>query len=314
MRIVTYILLLLVLSVTSLFVGVSDLGIADILKMNNEKWELLKISRVPRMASLIIAGSGLSVSGLIMQQITQNKFVSPTTAGTLDAAKLGLLVAMLLIPASGLFMMSVLAFAITFAASILFFYIAGKVRYRNIIFIPLVGIIFGSILNSIATFFAYKFNVVQNVHAWMVGDFSGVLQGNYEIIYLSIPAVIITYIYANQFTVAGMGESFAMNLGLNYRSIVNIGLFCVSLSVTAIVLTIGTIPFLGLIIPNIVSIFYGDNLRKTLPVTALMGSIFLLICDIIGRTIYFPYEIPIGMVVGIIGGVIFLILLLKKKA
>ena len=146
-----------------------------------------------------------------------------------------------------------------------------------------------------------------------MGDFSGVLQGRYELIYLSIPAVALTYLYANKFTVVGMGESFSKNLGLNYRAVMNIGLFCVSLTVSVIVITVGIIPFLGLIIPNIVSVLFGDNLRKTLPITAMFGAIFLLICDIVGRLIIFPFEVPIGMTVGIIGGVIFLVLLMKRR-
>lgn len=132
-------------------------------------------------------------------------------------------------------------------------------------------------------------------------------------VYLSIPAVFITYLYANKFTVVGMGENFSKNLGLNYRAILNIGLFCIALTVSVIVLTVGAIPFLGLVIPNIVSILYGDNLRKTLPITAVFGAIFLLICDIIGRLIIYPFEVPIGMSVGVIGGIIFLILLMKKR-
>lgn len=172
---------------------------------------------------------------------------------------------------------------------------------------------FGGILHSITTFFAYKNNIVQNVNAWLMGDFSGVLQGNYELVYLSIPAVVLTYLYAHKFTIVGMGESFAKNLGLNYRTVMNIGLACISLTVSVVVLTVGSIPFLGLVIPNIVSLLYGDNLQKTLPITALMGAVFLVICDIIGRLVIHPFEIPIGMTVGIIGGLLFLILLIKKQ-
>lgn len=282
-------------------------------RWNDEQSLIMSISRIPRTAALILAGIGMSISGLIMQQMTQNRFVAPTTAGTLDAAKLGILISILLASQSGAFVRMLFAFAFTFLASLVFLKIADRIRYRNIIFVPLVGLMFGGVLNSITTFFAYKNDIVQNVNAWMVGDFSGILQGNYELIYLSIPAVVITYLYANKFTVVGMGENFSKNLGLNYRTVLNIGLFCVSLTVSSVVLTVGAIPFLGLVIPNVVSILYGDNLQKTLPITAIFGAIFLLICDIIGRLVIYPFEIPIGMTVGIIGGSIFLILLIKKQ-
>jgi len=313
LRLLFYIVALILLSIASLFVGVKSISIVDIFRWDDEQLMIMSISRIPRTVALILAGVGMSVSGLIMQQMTQNRFVSPTTAGTLDAAKMGILFSVLLIGQSDQYVRMLFSFAFTFIASIIFLKIADRIRYRNIIFIPLVGLMFGGILNSITTFFAYKNNIVQDVNAWMVGDFSGILEGNYEIVYLCIPAVFLTYFYANKFTVVGMGENFSKNLGLNYRAVLNIGLFCVALTVSVVVLTVGAIPFLGLVIPNVVSILYGDNLRKTLPITAILGAIFLLICDIIGRLIIFPFEVPIGMTVGIIGGVIFLILLIKKQ-
>lgn len=313
MKLFHLIVVLVFLSVFSLFVGVKNISFFDLFQWNDEQTMVMTISRIPRTAALILAGVGLSVCGLIMQQMTQNRFVSPTTAGTLDAAKMGILVSVIFASQANNFVRMLFAFGFTFLASIIFLKIADRIRYRNIIFIPLVGLMFGGVLNSITTFFAYKNNAVQNINAWMVGDFSGILQGNYELVYLSIPAVFITYLYANKFTVVGMGENFSKNLGLNYRAILNIGLFCIALTVSVVVLTVGTIPFLGLVIPNIVSIMYGDNLRKTLPITAVFGAIFLLICDIIGRLIIFPFEVPIGMTVGIIGGVVFLILLMKKQ-
>ena len=141
-----------------------------------------------------------------------------------------------------------------------------------------------------------------------------IMKGRYELLYISIPVLIIAYFYANRFTVAGMGEDFSKNLGLAYRRVVNIGLILVALVTTTVVLTVGIIPFLGLIIPNIVSIFKGDHLQKTLPHTAFLGAIFLLICDILGRVLIYPYEISISLMVGVIGSGIFLYLLFRRKA
>lgn len=301
------------MAVVSVFVGVADINIADILSLDSEKLALISISRIPRTMALILAGVGMSVSGVIMQQMTQNKFVAPTTAGTLDAAKMGLLMFMILVPTAGTGLKMLFAFLFTFAASIIFLGIVRKIRHRNVVFVPIVGLMFGGILSSISTFFAVRLNIVQDTNAWMIGDFSGVLQGRYELIYLSLPAILITYLYANKFTVIGMGEDFAKNLGLNYKSVMNIGLFCVSLTVSAVVITAGVIPFLGLIVPNVVSLMFGDNLKKTLPYVALTGAIFLLISDIIGRLVIYPYEVPIGVTVSIIGAVIFLILIFKRR-
>lgn len=304
----------------SLLVGISDISFLDILSGESNDLKLLTLSRIPRTVALIITGIGISVCGLIMQQMTQNKFVSPTTAGTLDAVELGILGSLIFLPQENIYLKVFFALGITFFASLIFIKIADSIRYRSVIFIPIVGLLFGGIINSITTFFAFQFNIVQDVGAgqdsigaWMMGDFSGILKGNYEPIFLCLPAVVITYWFANKFTVVGMGQDFAKNLGLNFRAVLNIGLFCVSLTVSSIVVTVGTIPFLGLVIPNIVSLFLGDNLRKTLPYTAIVGACFLLLCDVISRLLIFPFEVPIGMTVGLIGGVLFLILLLRKK-
>lgn len=313
MRALLLTFLVVILTVVSLFVGVADISIADVFQWNSEKLSLISISRIPRTAALILAGVGMSVSGIIMQQMTQNKFVSPTTAGTLEASKMGLLIFLIFIPTAGTGLKMLLAFLFTFLASMIFLAIVRKIKHRNVIFVPIVGLMFGGIIGSITTFFAVQLNIVQDTNAWMMGDFSGILQGRYELIYLTLPAIFITYLYANKFTVIGMGEDFSKNLGLNYNSIMNVGLFCVSLTVSSVVITAGAIPFLGLIIPNVVSMIFGDNLKKTLPLVALSGAIFLLICDIIGRLVIYPFEVPIGVTVSIVGSIIFLFLLLWKK-
>lgn len=305
---------LLLLSFLSLFVGVSTIKPMDLLDFGSEETEIFLISRVPRLVAILLAGAGMSIAGLIMQQLSRNKFVSPTTAGTLDATRLGILVSMLLFTNASTIEKMVVAFAFALAGTLLFMKILDRIKFKDAIFIPLVGLMFGNILSSITTFFAYKSNVIQNMSAWLQGDFSMIMKGRYELLYISIPVLIITYLYANRFTVAGMGEDFSKNLGLAYKRIVNIGLILVALITTTVILTVGMIPFLGLIIPNIVSIFQGDHLKKTLPHTALLGAIFLLICDILGRVLIFPYEIPISLMVGVIGSGIFLYLLFRRRA
>lgn len=306
------ILALLILAFISIFIGVRDISFLDILHLDDEDTLVIVVSRIPRLISILIAGIGMSVSGLIVQQIALNKFVSPTTMGTLDATKLGILLSMILFPAAGMLTKMIFSFTIALLASVIFLRIAAQIKYRSLIFIPLIGIVFGNIIAAIATYFAYKYNVVQNMEGWLIGDFSYIIKGNYEILYLAIPVVIISYLYANKFTIVGLGADASKSLGLNHTHVVYLGLFLISITATVVVLTAGVIPFLGLIVPNIVSILFGDNLKKTLPFTALIGAIFLLVCDMISRTIAFPYEIPIGLTVSIIGGVTFLGLVLKK--
>ncbi|MFC4711410.1 ABC transporter permease [Planococcus dechangensis] len=306
--------ILIVLSFVSLFVGVSSISPVDLLDFNSEETQIFLVSRFPRLVAILLAGAGMSMAGLIMQQLSRNKFVSPTTAGTLDATRLGILVSMLLFANASMIEKMAVAFLFALAGTFLFMQILNRIKFKDAIFIPLIGLMFGNILSSITTFFAYRADVIQNMSAWLQGDFSMVMKGSYELLYISVPVFIIAYMYANRFTVAGMGEDFSKNLGLKYRSVVNIGLVLVALITATVVLTVGMIPFLGLIIPNIVSIFKGDHLQKTLPHTAMLGAIFLLICDILGRVLIYPYEITISLMVGVIGSFIFLILLFRRKA
>ncbi len=310
-----YLLLLLaVLACTSIFIGVEDLSPLDIFHLNKEQASTLFESRLPRLASIIIAGMSLSICGLIMQQISRNKFVSPTTAGTMDWTRLGILISLMLFTSASPLVKMSIAFIFALAGNFLFMKILERIKFNDAIFIPLVGLMLGNIVSSIATFIAYKYDLIQNLSSWLQGDFSLVVKGRYELLYLSIPLVIIAYVYADKFTVAGMGESFSVNLGLKYKRVVNIGLIIVSLIASLVILTVGMLPFLGLIIPNMVSIYKGDNLRSSLPHTALLGAVFVLFCDILGRVIIFPYEISIGLMVGVIGSGIFLYMLLRRKA
>ena len=305
---------LIILSFISLFVGVSSISVVDLLDFQSEETQIFLISRLPRLVAILLAGAGMSMAGLIMQQLSRNKFVSPTTAGTLDATRLGILVSMLLFANASMLEKMTVAFAFALAGTFLFMQILNRIKFKDAIFIPLVGLMFGNILSSITTFFAYRADVIQNMSAWLQGDFSMIMKGSYELLYISVPVFIIAYLYANRFTVAGMGEDFSKNLGMKYRSVVNIGLVLVALITATVVLTVGIIPFLGLIIPNIVSIFKGDHLQKTLPHTAMLGAIFLLVCDILGRVLIYPYEISISLMVGVIGSFIFLFLLFRRKS
>lgn len=96
-----------------------------------------------------------------------------------------------------------------------------------------------------------------------------------------------------------MGKDFAVNLGLNYNQVLYLGLLIVAVVSSIIIVSVGVIPFLGLIIPNIVTLYLGDNLKKVLSHTALLGAVFVLFCDILGRSVIYPYEISINAVVGV---------------
>jgi len=273
---------------------------------------LFFVSRVPRLVAVLTAGMGMSVVGLIMQQLARNKFVSPGTSGTTEAAMLGVLTTMLLVPGWPILGKMAIAFAFALSGAFVFMAILQRAKFKDVIYVPLIGIMFGGIISSITGFFAYRHNALQSLGAYMFGGFNDVLRGRYELLYIAVPIVVLAYLFADRFTLAGMGHDFATNLGLNYYQVVNIGLSLVALTTAVVVLTVGSIPYLGLIVPNVVSIILGDNLRKTLPWTAITGALFVLICDVLGRVIIFPYEIPISLIIGVFGSIIFLWLILRR--
>ncbi|MGQ2952203.1 MAG: ABC transporter permease [Agrobacterium sp.] len=308
-------LLALTLAIVSLFVGVSNVSLTTLFAPDTsaDALRVLLVSRIPRTLALILAGSSMAIAGLIMQMLVRNRFVEPSTAGTTESAGLGLLVVTLFAPETPIFGKMLVAAVFALAGTALFLRILRQVPLRDVLLVPLIGIMLGGVISAVTTFFAYRFDLLQSLGAWMTGDFSGVLRGRYELLWVGFIFAIAAYLAADRFTVAGMGRDFTTNLGLNYRRVMALGLTIVSLVSAVVVVTVGMIPFLGLIVPNVVSLMIGDNMRRSVPWVATLGAVFVLSCDIIGRTVRAPYEIPIGTVVGVIGSVLFLYLLLRKR-
>lgn len=307
------ILILIILSLYSLTVGVKEFNFFGLLTGQEKDVFIVAMSRLPRLISILLTGASLSISGRIMQTMMQNRFISPSTAGTMEWCRFGVMISMLTMSTQSTLIKMLVAFLFSLLGTFLFMNLLQKLRLNNTMLIPLAGMMLGNVVSSLTTFIAYKYDMVQNMSSWLQGNFSLVIKGRYELIYFGIPFLLLAYFYAEKFTIAGMGESFSKNLGLNHKVIVMVGLSIVAIITSTITVTIGSIPFVGLIIPNIVSMMMGDNLKQTLPVTAVVGGLFLLICDLIGRLIIFPYEINISVIVSVIGSFIFLILMFLKR-
>lgn len=301
---------LIVLSLVSLFVGIGQLSVFQLIKGDKASWQLLLTSRLPRLAAILLAGAGLSIAGLIMQQISQNRFASPSTSGTIECAMLGYVLSLVLF---GNGQELWLIFGTAMLGTLIFVQFINRIQFKNAVFVPLVGIIFGNVIESVATFFAYKFDAIQNLSSWAVANFANLLQGDYELLYVAIPFALFSYLYATRISAVGLGKDFAVNLGLNYQHVLIIGVLLVSVMSASVVMIVGKLPFLGLIVPNLVSRFYGDNLRKNIPLTALLGALIVLGCDLIGRLIIFPYELPITNIISLVGGAVFIFFILQGE-
>lgn len=298
----------------SLAVAVVPIPLGDLFDPTPEQWQLMSLTRIPRVLSIVMAGAALSVAGLIMQRITQNSFVSPSTSGTTEAAVLGVLIATLLTPGASLLSKMVLAIVVAVAGTFGFLAILDRMPHRDPVVVALVGIMYGGVIGAVTVFVAYQRDLLQLLEIWTTGSFSAAMAGQYEPLYLVVVVGLIGYVYADRFTVVGLGRDVATNLGVSYRAVLNIGLVVVSVMATTVVVVVGAIPFLGLIVPNVVSLLLGDNVRRTLPVTALAGAAFVLACDVVGRTVRFPYEIPVGTVAGIVGAAVFIWLVLRSAS
>lgn len=304
------------LALTSLFIGASDVTLSTLLESGwqDGPMQVLLISRLPRTLALILAGTAMAVSGTLMQMLARNRFAEPSTVGTVEAAKLGFLAVLIAAPGAPIFVRLIVASIFALAGTAIFLRILQRLPLHSTLIVPLIGILLGGVINAVATFIAYRFELIQSLESWSTGDFSMILSGRYELLWLAFALTVIAYLMADRFTVAGMGRDFTVNLGLDYRSVVSMGLIIVSVVTAVVVVTVGMIPFLGLVVPNLVSLTLGDNVRRTVPWVALLGAGLVLACDIAGRLINAPYEIPIGTMLGVVGSALFLHLLLRKHA
>ena len=302
----------LALAVLSLFVGVGHVSPSALINDDGHARDLLLLSRLPRTAAILLAGSASAVAGVVMQLMVRNRFVEPSTVGTTEAAQAGLLVTALLAPAMPIAGRMGVAAVFALAGTALFLALLRAIPLRSAVTTPLIGIMLAGIIGATTTFFAFQFDLLQTLNSWTTGCFSGVIAGRFEMLWIVGALAIVVYLVADRFTVAGLGRDTATSLGLSYNAVRNLGLAIVATTAAVVVVVVGALPFLGLVVPNVVSMFAGDNLRRTLPWVALGGAGLVLVCDLIARTIAAPFELPIGAVMGVFCGAFFLVLLLRR--
>ena len=304
----------LVLTMTSLFIGVLDMRFKDLMALDAQAWNIMWISRVPRTVAIILTASSLSIAGLIMQAISRNKFISPSTAGTTNAALLGVLIGYLVMGEQSIILRTLFSFTFALISTALFMLLLKRIKFKNVIYVPLLGMMYGAMISSIATFIAHRYQALQFLNTIGIGGFSNKAIGTYELLFLVLPAIFIAILYATKFSIVEMGEDFAKNLGVNYSVVLSIGLFIIAIISSLTFVMVGTLPFVGLIVPNLVSYYYGDHVKKTIIDIGLFGSSFVLLNDIISRIVVFPYEVSISFTMGITGAIIFLVLIFRRMS
>ncbi|MFC7400867.1 ABC transporter permease [Citricoccus sp. GCM10030269] len=301
------VVLTLGLVAVSLFVGVYDIASAE------GGWEMFFITRVPRTIALVLAGAAMAMSGLVMQLMTQNRFVEPTTTGTTEWAGLGLLLTMIVVPNASIVDRMLGAVLFAFIGTMVFFLFLQRVTLKSSLIVPIIGIMLGAVVGAFSTYIALQTEMLQQLGIWFAGSFTGVVRGRYELLFIVLAIAVLIFILADRFTVAGLGKDIATNVGLNYTMILLSGVAMIAIVTGVTTVVIGSLPFLGLIVPNVVSLFRGDNLRTNLPWVCLVGVWVVTVCDIIGRTVIMPFEVPVSLILGIVGAAVFIGLLVRRR-
>lgn len=297
----------LALLAISLFTGVYDIFGKE------DGSTMFAVTRIPRTIALVLAGAAMAMSGLVMQLLTQNRFVEPTTTGTTEWAGLGLLTMLVLFPTASLLAKMSVAILFAFIGTMIFFLFLQRVSLKASLTVPIVGIMLGSVVGAFSTFFALSTDKLQSMGIWLAGSFTSVIRGQYEVLWIVAIVAVAIYIVADRFTVAGLGEEIATNVGLNYRQVMLLGTALIAVATGVVTVVIGNLPFLGLIVPNIISMIRGDDLRSNLPWVCLLGIAITTVCDLIGRTIIMPFEIPVSLILGVLGAIVFIFLLLRQR-
>lgn len=302
-------LLLVALSLASVFVGVGDVFSTS----SGSGGHLLLISRIPRTLAALLTGAALAIGGLVMQTLARNRFVEPMTAGTGQSAALGILAITILAPQTSIFVKGIAGSLAAFAGTSVFLILARRLPPEQPFLVPLFGIIYGGIVGALVTGIAWHADMLQFLDIWMNGEFSGVIRGRYELLWITALMVAAAWWVADQLTIMLLGREVSVGLGLNYGAMLQFGLLIVSLTAALTVVTVGAIPFVGLVVPAVISRQYGDDLKSVLPMVATGGAGLVLLSDLIGRLIRFPYEIPVGTVLGVIGAAGFLALIYSRQ-
>lgn len=294
----------------SLMIGsMSEVTMEALLAGDPTAWQVMWHSRIPRTFAIIISAAGLSVAGLVMQAISRNKFMSPQTSGALDSAALGMLLSFIILHRQTPTVQMIFAFLFALLGTLLFTTLISRLKLREVVYIPLLGLMYGGFISAITTAIAFRFEAMQLMQSLQLGSFARL--GDFRMVYIVLIPLAVSVIFATKFSIIGLGADFAKNLGVNYNRVVFIGLVVVSLVSAATFVAIGPLPFVGLIIPNMTTSFYGDNLKKSIIDLMLFGAVFVLICDIFSRLIIYPFEMNVSLTISVVGGGIFMVYLLR---
>lgn len=320
-----YILLLLSgvtgAALLSLGMGEVSIRLGDLPHILSDKesieYGVLTYIRIPRTLLGLAIGGSLSLAGAILQGIYRNPLVEPYTLGISGGASLGVTFAIV----AGLHLLNILflplaGFIGAFATIFLVYTLSLGKGGLSVNRMLLIGVMI-SFISSSLMMFLMSVTSAENIHGivfWMMGSLN---ESNNTLIAvmvaLSLFCLIVSYLFVMPLNALRLGEEKARHLGFNANSVIRILFILTSLLTGTCIAVAGIIGFVGLVIPHIVRLWVGTDYRISLIASFLSGSTFLILCDVMARTIIAPNELPIGVITGIVGGVAFIVLLSNAK-
>ncbi len=311
-------LILSVMIIIALLCGSSKMTIIDCFeglftKENTPQAIIMKNIRLPRIIAAILSGIGLAVSGIIIQSITDNSLASPNIIGVNSGAGLFTILVMFLFP-SLFYLMPFAAFSGAFITTLIIILLTNKINNSKSTII-LAGMAITTLFNGIISFITLlDNNILSSYKYFSIGGLNGV---NYELLIipmiLIIISIIVVYLFISKIEILSLGDELARSLGVNPKIIKFIAMVCASCLAASVVSFAGLLGFVGLVVPHISRKIIKGNLKQNLIGSILIGSILVLIADTIGRCLFYPTEVPVGIVMAFIGGPFFLYLLLRRK-
>ncbi len=275
---------------------------------------IIQSVRLPRVAAGMLAGIGLSVSGILLQSVTDNGLASPNIIGVNSGAGFAVTLVLSFFPFSSFFI-PIAAFTGALICATVIITLSNKLGGAKASII-LAGIALTTLLNAaISALNLADSDVLNSYNAFSIGSIAGVrLQS------LTMPAIIITLsfsaslLFSRKINTLALGDSVAASLGTNVKPLRSICIVCASASAAAAVSFAGLLGFVGLVVPHIARKFFGNDIRVLLPAGAVIGACLVITADLIGRLIAAPSEIPVGIMMAFVGAPFFIGLLIKARA
>lgn len=317
--------ILLVSAGIGLSVGELKLGLMDVFRLlakgaddGSMEYMLISKIRLPRVILGIAVGGALSLAGVILQGIYRNPLVEPFTLGISGGASLGVAFTIVfgLHISLGSFMLPLSGFVGAFVIIFLVYTLSSRNGNINIQNMLLTGVMVSFIASS-AMMFLMATTSSDNLHGivfWIMGSLDEPDTGLIKLtLFASLLVLVISYLFVQPLNALRLGEEKAMHLGFNTNVVIRVLFVMASLLAGICVSVAGVIGFVGLIIPHVLRLLFGSDYRFLLVGSFLLGGIFLVLSDVVARTIISPNELPIGVITGIIGGVVFLLLMSQNR-